>query len=338
MPDPVMRHLFIADLPQAEAGELVTLTGFVLKTRKWKNRISVQLVDISGTRWFDVPLSSPKGDQLLPRPRVGTRLRLDGRVSDEDTVSLNVENTANLTTTPGSGELFDQDRIERGARMLISRAVNRANDFLVKDGFIEFDARVIVAGTPETGLEPVHLSYPGFGAAVAIATSPAAQIIDFMNVTGVNRAFTSGFSFSTSYRFPNGSVESRVVMGKAVDLVGKDMHSWVWKLCGAVLRSLDPERFADIDWDTSPESSGLLTSSISAVSHGRYSHIGSEVREVFRLESRAASIVAECYDEYIADRLVFGGFVVYPAHLLELVDLSPNRQVRYLRRATSWGA
>lgn len=230
------RQVFVHDLNIDGCGGLYTITGWIEKRRNQQDRISVELKDATGKIWVQLPksgvvISTGKRIRVTGVLRVSTR-NSNGFALD---CTLQPELVADLDTPYGDIDVHMQ---EQAARVLQSRTIRVLSDALEDQRFTPFDSKVISTSVSDHGLEGMQVIYPGFGSPVALITSPASQIREFLLVTGQLRAFTVGMSFSTTFRLPNAGNEARIVMGLALDMSDDDHEELLHNLAQKVLSAV----------------------------------------------------------------------------------------------------
>jgi len=347
--------VFISDVSELGGGEQTSLTAYIQNVRKFSTHIAVRVKDITGS--ILVQLIRPTDENEEPCGieipdgglRRGTRVRITGEVAINADGERLIDHISKFEVMGSvSDRLVDLDAEmhEQASRMLMSRVCNYASQFLRRQSFVEFDARVISTGWLPDGLEPLSVVYPGFGSPMTLSTSPAAQVLDFMTTTGANRAYTVSTSFSTTYRFPNGSAEARVVVGKATDLDPKEHEALLCDLAAWILERLAGRQGpADRPQTTEGEMAGEafsalypgLTVRTDLAARPAWSDPGgSPLESMTQIVNRDGSPLVEGSRERLGNHLIMAGFTAYPAQFLEHLQKTPTRQLRDLRRFRVW--
>ncbi|MHC8609904.1 hypothetical protein ACW4FP_19880 (plasmid) [Paenarthrobacter ureafaciens] len=306
----------------------VTVTGYVKSVRKFTEHFGVWIRDAFG----DILLRIERApDSDVKPPKKGDRLRVEGRISTNDKGEpvVCVRELPELLGNSAAviSELSDAMR-DQAAKMLVAQAVRHTTAFLLSENFVEFESRVISTQWSGTGLEPMKVIYPGFGCPVPLTTSPAAQVVDFINTVGVRRAFTSTISFSTTYRFPEGSSDLRVIVGRVAGIQTEKLQSMLTRLIQYVLAHLNPEGFAAQNSPGSPASRTAWTSFDYKDQKG--------LVKVMQVLLDNGFPVVESFAEELGDHDNLHGFTVYPDQFVSLLAAMPARNLRDLRGARVW--
>lgn len=353
--------MFAIDLPKCTIGEFVTITGYVIKKRKFPSYLSVRIKDITGTILVlldkNVDLKKPNISQEFFH--IGTRIRINGRVS---TNNEGVRLLKNITDAEVLGKHnarlpeLDEEMREQASRMLMSRICRNASQFLNKNKFTELETRVISRKWVEKGLEPLRVLYPGFGSNAVLSTSPSAQVMDFLSTTLVKRAFTVSTSFSTTYRFKSGPADLRVIVAKALDLSEKELQEIIWDLSIHILSKIDdrnipsinrssPKTAIDLKWPhTKDQLLGVGSKIKDPLTLVRYSanmvvegeNWTTEIVSILHLINNNGSILVEGATERLGDDVVISSLTVYPSQFLGFLKKAPIRQLRNIGRFNVW--
>lgn len=323
-----MADLFSPELKELEDHTTVTVTGYVVSVRKFTEHFSVRIRDAFGNILLRIDRSA---GIAFKAPKKGDRLRVEGALSTNDQgerIVCAVHPPELLGNSAAViSELSDAMR-EQAAKMLQTQAVRHTTAFLLAQGFVEFESRVISTQWMGTGLEPMKVVYPGFGCAVPLATSPAAQVVDFINTVGIPRAFTSTISFSTTYRFPEGSAELRVVVGRVAGTHTQKLKNVLTRLIQYVLSHLNPEGFG-------PPDLGDRTSA--PITWTAFVHEEDNLRvDVMQVLMDNGFPLVESFAEPLGDHDKLLGFTVYPSQFLTLLSAMPARNLRDLRGFRVW--
>jgi hypothetical protein len=322
------RQVFVNDLNMDGCGRAFTVTGWIVRHKTHRDTVDVELKDATGTVWIRVP----KGAAVSrgKRIRVTGSLRVNTRNAEAVTLdcSMHPEPVADLDTPYGD---LDIDMQEQAARVLLSKTIRVLSDEMEDLRFTPFDSKVISTSLSDHGLEGMQVLYPGFGSAVALVTSPASQIREFLLVTGHSRAFTVGTSFSTTFRSPNAGNEARVVMGLALDMSDDDHERLLEAL---VQKALSTVGYTDAV--VSRDGRGLRL-----VERDTESILASEVRPVrlhrwVQIVADRGTLIAEGAIERLSERGRLCSVTFYPGQVLSLLERTPTRRLMDLGRPRVW--
>lgn len=347
----VNKHLpfYIADLDNCKIGDEVIVTGQYLFRRDHKDRVVIQIRDITGSIYVRVTLEQAV---ILDRVSRYSRVRIKGRVGRSKDGKHPVIAEVNFLQDLGSLKVplrdLGPEMREYASRMFVSRVTNSCSALLRDRGFDEFDSKVISSEWVDGGLEPLQVLYPGFGSPASLITSPSAQVMDFLNATGTQRAFTVALSFTSTFRHPNNAAETRVIVAKAVDLSVDGLRSLALATCMSALDRLDVsltvppvKEVVDAQWPggllrPDPHSTLTVYQYSSSIPTGGASWHSMLLENVVHVVSITGNILVDASIERIGERTV-GTLAVYPARFLPLIDApSPRRQLSDLNEYKSW--
>src|SRR5579883_1969779 len=99
---------------------------------------------------------------------------------------------------------------------VLARLRQAASLALNKHGYLEIEPRLVGLSTPITGLEPLHVSYVGFGAPAHLIPSPAAQLRHMLLVSDIDAVCAISRIFSTTFRDEKTSYEALTAMALRV--------------------------------------------------------------------------------------------------------------------------
>jgi hypothetical protein len=352
-PDPESadyKAAYWADLTGFPIGEKLAITGQLLFTRDYTKRqiIAMGVRDITGT--VKAILALDKKD-LIVNVKTHSRVRIVGmlaRNSRDELIIDQVEDVKNLGSLNAPYSQLDVELREHASRMFLSRIVNDCASTLRANGFEEFDSKVISTEWIDGGLEPLQVLYPGFGNPATLATSPSAQVMDFLNATGVAKAFTSSISFTTTFRHPNNAAETRIIVAKAVDLTLENLQSLIWLIANRVLEKLrvqkqssEAQKILEKPWpDKSfdPEDNSLiyLFRYSGDVPTGGIGWRSTFLEHVIHVTNSKGSILIEGSFEKIGQRVV-SGLTIFPSQFLSFIDATqPKRQLSDLKEYITW--
>lgn len=337
-----MADYFSPQLSTLESGTPVTVTGYVHAIRKFTEHFAIHLKDPFGTILVTAARHITNSDSEPAAPaRKSDRIRVHGVVaynSDARPVVVTAEPPILLGSATAKLSELDVAMREQASKVLLAQATRLMAAQLRADSFVEFDTRTISTRWSDEGLEPMRVVYPGFGCPLPLATSPAAQVVDFMNTTGATRAFTCATSFSTTYRFPDAGTELRVVVGKAAGISPAKLVALLRRVIRQTLERVDGQTYGPDSWlgDGTHRSVAidLRTVDLSSVeADGRSSTRRTSVTQIL---SPNGAPLAEGYREPLGDAAVLGGFTFYPSNLLPLLSATPARNLEDLRRLRVW--
>lgn len=340
-----MPDIFSPQLRRLENGERVTVTGYVTTVRKFSTHFAVRLRDPFGHILVCVERNDAhtEGEDAVQRvAKKGDRLRIDGVLNRNDKNECIVQAQRPATLLGNASDKMDDlssAMKDQASRLLLAQAIRFTGSHLREhEAFVEFDSRVISTNWAGGGLEPMKIIYPGFGCAVPLATSPAAQVMDFINTTGVHRAFTTTTSFSTTYRFSESGAELRVVVGKAVGMDSVKLTATLLRLVRYVLKSLDPETYGTPTWTKSGlhTSGALEMRKVDFPTDPGNSDSSKSSITVTQIVARGGLPLAEGFREVVGESSDLAGFSVYPGHFLTLLSATPARNLRDLRGYRVW--
>jgi hypothetical protein len=342
---------YISDLKDRTAGEKVTVTGQYIARRDHKDRVVLTIRDITGTTFARLSKS-----QVCELDRVEkySRLRIAGAVGPGRSGAQNVIPQVFTIENLGSLKIplrdLGAEMKEYASRMFISRISNTCASVLRDQGFDQFESKVISSEWIDGGLEPLQVVYPGFGNPATLVTSPNAQVMDFLNATGVSKAFTVALSFTSTFRHPNNSAETQVIVAKATDIALTDLRALALSLCLRVLDRLgvprtDPvtEELLDTAWPGKPLNSGG-SCTLTLAQYGKNIVTGGTswrnmlLENVIHVIGKSGIILIDGALERIGERSV-STLAIYPARFLSFIDSPlPRRQLSNLNQYKSWHA
>lgn len=340
---------YIADLKDRIAGEKVTITGQYIERRKHRDRIIITVRDITGTTFARL---SHDQYRCLEHIAKNSRIRMAGVVGlsrdGDQYVMPRVDRIEDLGSLKVPIQDLSSEMREYASRMFVSRVSNICASALRDQGFDEFDSKVISSEWIDGGLEPLQVIYPGFGNPATLVTSPNAQVMEFLNATGVSKAFTVALSFTSTFRHPNNSAETRVIVAKATDISLADLRSLSLSLSLRVLDRLrvprtDPvvEEVLNAAWPNTPYMSGRA-STLTIAQYGPNISTGGTgwrnmlLENVIHVIGKSGFVLIDGALERIGQRSV-STLAIYPARFLSLIDAPlPRRQLSDLNQYKSW--
>ena len=231
---------------------------------------------------------------------------------------------------------------------MLSKICNKIRTHLVKLDFIEVSTRVISRYLGEEILEPLLAEYPGFGTAAYLAPSPSSQLSEFLAVTLLPKVFTETISFTTSYRFPNGSTETPIIMAKAINLSKDDEKNIILRISNSIVDSLSDKTFQMVtmqgEWsDELPvqetHKNGVFTfSTYSANIPTIGRKWNSMVHTIIRFEDDKGNLLVESSTEMINETTNVTTFTFYPSQYLNWISKVPKRQLLNLWKVYDGGS
>ena len=325
-----MTARFAAELTGLPPGVEVTVTGLVVGLRKFPNRVWLSIRDPFGVVKVAVPRRTGDDEAGTVSARKSDRIQVTGLLehNDEGHPVVNSDSPPVILGN-ASDRLADLSSAmrEQASRILLAQAVRLLSSTLrEEEEFVEFESRAISTRWEKGGLEPLHIRYPGFGGAVPLATSPAAQVTDIINTTGAKRVFTVATSFSTTYRFPDAGAELRVIVGKAVDSGLDDLARLMSSVLGKALDGMQLRQNAE---EIEPFSIRRLEV------YSAHAGLDGAPSVLVQAITPAGSILAEGSTETVGAS-VLAGFTLYPTNLLTLLSATPARNLRDLRVFNVW--
>ncbi|HIP34092.1 MAG TPA: hypothetical protein EYG89_05150, partial [Bacteroidia bacterium] len=217
-------NIFILDIHKYPINSLVTINGLVIKRKKFKKDVEgIWLKDITGVIIVVIDLLNDNvGLKWNPESIwINTRIQVVGNIIKNNRGERVIKKISQIkilqTPTSRLNEL-NKEMYEQASKLFMSKIVYRISEIMKKHKFMEFESKVLSNHWDDDSLEPLKVIFPGFGSPIVLVPSPSAQVIEFLIGTLLTRAFTISKSFTQSYRFPNTSSETRVVVIKATDL------------------------------------------------------------------------------------------------------------------------
>lgn len=334
------------DLSQYEENSTVCVTGIVFDKWGKKQKFGISIQDLTGkvnVRFWDNNKHYSK-DMFTK----GKRVRIYATVILDRYKNKCLGNVDNVEFLEEINELNRElDIIEQESLVMLSKICNEIRMHLCKLDFIEVNTRVISRYLGDEILEPLLAGYPGFGTSAYLSPSPSSQLSEFLAVTLLPKVFTETLSFTTSYRFPNGSTETPIIMAKAINLPEEAEKDIILQISDAIIDSLSDKKFRfDIEkgeWsDVLPiqkkYDSGVLTfSTYSANIPTVGRKWNSVVYTINRFEDDKGNLLVEGCTEKINDTTNVCTFTFYPSQYLNLISKAPKRQLLNLWKVYDGG-
>lgn len=339
---------YVMDLKNMAPGTLVTLTGQYVDRRNHRDRVSIAVRDITGTTF-----AALREDHIADIKNIAkfSRIRLSGSIDlsrdGRSVVIAKVDRVENLGSLKGAFADLSSEMREYASRMFLSRVIASCLTTFRDAGFDEFESKVISSDWTDAGLEPLQVKFPGFGNPATLITSPNAQVMDFLNATGVDRAFTASLSFTSTFRHANNAAETKVILAKAINLAFADLRNLALSVCIRALGRLQvpltdpPAEIVLAEWPaaTLNPSETCTLRLVEYESGVRTSGAGWRsmlLDRVVHVVGPTGIILADCAVEKIGERDV-STLAVYPARFLsQLASPSPRRQLSDLTEYRSW--
>lgn len=326
------RQVFIYELRTDGCGKTYTISGSIEVHRAFPDSAAIRLKDATGAVWVQIPKSNLTALRSSRRIRVTGTLRASTRNSNEVALHCDSDPQSIADLDAPDSELDTRMR-EQLARVLMGRAIRVISNELEQQRFTPFDSRMISTTMADHGLEGMQVVYPGFGSPVALVTSPASQIREFLIITGRLRAFTVGTSFSTTFRLANASNEERVVMGLALDLSDEEHESLLRELGQKVLSDLGDgssvtEEYSHPVQVVNREVEHTLTSETWPANLHRW----------LQIVTSDGWLIAEGAVETLGDSGRLSSFTFYPNQVLGCLEHSPERRLEDLGKTHGWRA
>lgn len=324
------------DLLQYSKNDAVCVTGIVSDRWGRKENFGISIKDLTGSinvRFWN------NGKQYSKEMFVkGKRVRIYATVAVDRKGNKCLDNVENVEFLEEINQFNKElDIIEQESLVMLSKICNKIRTHLDKLHFIEVNTRVISRYLGEEILEPLLAEYPGFGTPAYLTPSPSSQLSEFLAVTLLPKVFTETISFTTSYRFPNGSTEIPIIMAKAINLSRDEEKNIILRISNSIVDSLSDNKFNVItvqnEWnnDLSVQNIqkdgeftyGTYTANIPAV--GR--KWNSIVHTISRLEDDKGNLLVESSSEIINETTNISTFVFYPSQYLNWISKAPKRQL-----------
>ena len=346
------QKIWISEISQKEIGAQVTISGIVIGKRKSsKDTLVVQIKDLSDTINVSVHLSEKMTQSLFWK---NTQLQLTGVISENSQGNryLNEVNNVLVFAKNESNDIslssLDTEVNKKASIMLMSKMCRSISNYFIEHDFIEFESRVISLNWKSDGLETLNVLYPGFGSHATLITSPSPQIMEFMKVAMLTRAFTESSSFATTYRFKDGAAETKIIMAKSLDFTETQLKKMIFDIACKIINEFgnaeyvlplfDESLLYEI-WPTFDETKvknviNLITFSVSLeISNENYA---SKLERIVHIIDRDGNILAEGAQEKMPNDLFVSTITVYPSQFLSLLKKAPTRQLQDLWRKNGW--
>lgn len=345
-----IKPIFILDIPKYSIGDRIIIVGIVEKRKKFQNsQEGVWLRDITGKILIIIDTIGPLAYNLDPKSIwVGTRIRVSGQLAENSRkirVLKKVSNIEVLVSPETKLSELDAEMREQASRMLMSRICYKASEIMRDYNFIEFESSVISNRWNDDGLEPLQVVFPGFGSPAVLIPSPSPQIVEFLTITLIPRAFTISTSFTQSYRFSNSAADTCVIVAKATDLDLDNQIQLLKKLSEKILKQFieEVQSFSILNgvWpnaiDGMYRNEKQLTDDLNLVKFSANIPVIGEnwdahIAIILQLLDKDKNILAEGARELLANEVVISSLTIYPSQFLGLIEKAPRRQLQNLMR------
>ncbi len=341
-------NVFIFDIPGCSIGQEIIITGIITDKKPFRNKIvGIVVRDITGKVWCILDLEKINND-LLQCLHINVRIKISGTVelnSKGNRVLTNIKNIDILGAVDSEFSELDSEMRDQAARMLMSRICKKVSSFLQNNQFIEFESRLISNRWYEDSLEFLQVIYPGFGSPAYLVTSPAAQIIDFMTKTIIPKAYTITTSFTYSFRFTNGSAETKVIVAKAMNLSSEEHEQLMLELSLKILGEFNRTQISSKkylgEWskkiDGEEYSNKQLDSDLNLIKFATNIPVigknwNSNIDSIIQILDKDKNILVEGSQERLANDLTISSLTIYPSQFLGLIEKAPLRQLSNLTK------
>lgn len=336
------------DLPQCLENDTVCVTGIIFDRWGKKDRFGISLKDLTGiinvSFWNNNGKCYTKGMFIK-----GKRVRIYATIVLDRKGNKCLGNVDNIEFLEEINQLNKElDILEQESLVMMSKICNRIRIHLDKLDFIEVNTRVISRYLGDEILEPLLAEYPGFGTSAYLAPSPSSQLSEFLAVTLLPKVFTETISFTTSYRFPNGSTETPIIMAKAINLSKDEEKNIILRISKGIVDSLADKTFRLItlqsEWnDELPiqkahEDGAFRFSTYSTNIPAIGRKWNSMVHTISRFEDDKGNLLVEGSTELINESTNISTFTFYPSQYLNWISKAPKRQLLNLWKVYDGGS
>lgn len=313
----------------------VCVTGVIRKKWEHKDRLGVEIQDLTGTTKvsFFNSKKSPNKQSLIQ----GRRIRIYGRVITDRNGDYCIGEVENIELLEEISKFTKElDILDQESRINISRVCQEIRNVLINRQFVEIATRVVSWSIGDEILEPLLVDYPGFGSEIYLSPSPSSQLAEFLTVTMLPKVFTVTSSFSSSYRFPNGSTEMPIVMAKAINISPEEENEIIVVAVNRILEMLSNTfvNIFDINgiWGETPTQ--LNEGCFYLVRYAAEIPImgkqwNSVVHLIKRLYDDNGNILLECMHEKL-NKTDICSITFYPSQFLNCASKAPRRQIQNL--------
>lgn len=342
--------IFAIDIPRTEIGRKISIIGYVVDKKDFNNgTYGIKIKDITGETWcvvdIDILNKILNGNSI----NKGERLKIYGCIVQNERGNRVIKEINNInflgTMLANDFSTLDSEMKEQAARMLLSRICKKVSKILVDNNFVEFETKLISNRWYEDSLEPLQVFYPGFGSPAYLSTSPAAQIIDFMTTTLAPNAFTISTSFASSYRFPNGSAETKVIVAKTTELNFSKTKELAIEIINKIFNEINNKTFEPnhMKGEWPDLINGQIYNSIKFEDELNIlefdanipvvgKHWNSIINRIVHIVDKEKNLLVECSKETFGDNIDISSITIYPFQFLGLIEKAPIRNLRNLTR------
>jgi hypothetical protein len=186
-------------------------------------------------------------------------------------------------------------------------------------------------------LEPLLADFPGYGSPAYLSPSPSAQLSEFLAVTLLPRVFTETVSITSSYRFPNASSETPIIMAKAINLSANKEKDIMLGISRSIISSLSDRNYVletnEMVWGNDVvESESFKKDTFSYCTYlSNIPAIGSKwssvVTTIRQLKDDKGNLLAESAIEVINENSKINTVTFYPTQYLSYMQKAPRRQL-----------
>ena len=194
----------------------VVIRGRIQQIVRTKARLFIQLEDTTGTVQVTCDPGSAAaavtGDRWQFEGTIDT-VNFKGRNDAEPRPTVVATNAVALSLPRRTGDNIEDSNhrlLERGVVLAHLRSL-ASSAFRALD-YTEVEPKFITLSAPASGLEPLRLSYVGFGAPAHLFASPGPQLRQLISGTDIGAAFCISRIFSTTFRDESTSNEALTLM------------------------------------------------------------------------------------------------------------------------------
>lgn len=335
------------DLQQHLENDTVCVTGIIFDKWGKKENFGISVKDLTGV--VNVKFGNSRNHYSKDMFIKGKRARICASVSLDRKGNKCLGNVETVEFLEEINQLNKElDILEQESLVMLSKICNKIRTHLGKLDFIEVNTRVVSRYLGEEILEPLLAEYPGFGTAAYLTPSPSAQLTEFLAVTLLPKVFTETISFTTSYRFPNGSTETPIIMAKAINLLKDEEKNIILRISNSIVDSLSDKTFqlsTKVDeWNDELSiqknyKNGVFTLSTYTANIPTVGRKwNSIVNFINRLEDDKGNLLVESSVEMINETTNVTTFVFYPSQYLNWISKAPKRQILNLWKMYDGGS
>lgn len=335
-----LKHIVLLnDLVKCSEGEKVCITGIVID--RWKNKrtggFGIKLKDLTGVATAKFSSDAEyKYEQECFYKNKYLRIHGDITIQGDDHIVSNITKIEPLEES--YQWINENDTLDQSSSIFISKISNEIKNRLSELNFVEVNTRIISRFIGEYMMEPLQANYPGYGAPAFLSPSPSSQLSEFLAITLLPRVFTQTISITQSYRFPNGSTETPIIMAKAVDLPEEKEKEIINEITRSVLSALadNPYSFSETTggWDdyvsrskTTNNKNEFILYSYKAKMPTIGQRWTSELCNLRQLVDDSGNLLVESSTEILSNETKISTISFYPSQFLNWVKKAPKRQL-----------